>query len=91
VDLAEAFAELGDLTGPLPELDASDEAWAMYGIAEEFEAMLAGMVSRPGEPRDRDYVARLRELLADPSLQRGLGERLGKAEALVDALSQRRR
>lgn len=90
MDLADAFAELGDVTGPLPESDAADEAWARYGIAEEFEAMLAGMVSRPGEPRDRDYVARLRELLADPSLRRGLGERLGKAEALVDALSRRR-
>lgn len=89
MDLAEHFMDLGDLTEPLPPSDAPDDAWARYAVAEEFEAMLAGMVSRPGEPRDRDYVVQLRELLADASLRRRLGKRLGTAEALVDALSRR--
>ena len=86
----ELFTELGDVTGPLPSSDAPDDAWATYFVAEEFEAMLAGMVSRPGEPRDRGYVVRLRELLADASLRRRLGERVGTAQMLVEALARRR-
>ena len=74
----------------MPLANASDEAWSQCAVAEEFESMLAGMVSHPGEPRDHPYVTRLRRLLAHEGLRRGLGNRLDTAEALVGALSERR-
>lgn len=74
----------------MPTDDAPDEAWEAWAAAEEFEAMLAGMVGRPREPRDQAFVVQLRHALGAPSLQSKPGDRLAIAESLVEALAERR-
>ena len=75
----------------MPADDASDQAWEAWAAAEEFEAMLKGMVGRPAEPRDQDFVVQLRHALAAPLLRQRLGDRLEIAESLVEVLAARRR
>ena len=81
---------LGDLGGPMPDDAASDATWEAWSDAQEFEAMATGMLSRPVEPRDADFVADLRTLLTKTGLRDLLGDRVGVAEQLVAALSARR-
>ena len=74
----------------MPDNAASDAAWEAWSDAQEFQAMTTGMVSRPVEPRDADFVKVLRALLVKPGLRYLLGDRVGIAEQLVAALSTRR-
>lgn len=74
----------------MPDDAASDATWEEWSEAQEFEAMATGMLSRPVEPRDRDFVADLRVLLAKPGLRELLGDRLDLAEQLVAAIANRR-
>lgn len=89
VSMESLCAGLGDAAGPCPEEDASDEVWNAWMEAVAFDSMLAGMVSRPGEPRDREYVSRLRQMLESPRLRATLGDRVHVAHALVQRLSDR--
>lgn len=74
----------------MPDDAASDAAWEAWSDAQEFEATATGMLSRPVQPRDADFVAALRTLLAKPGLRDLLGNRVDLAERLVAALAHRR-
>lgn len=88
-DLRQLFTDLGDVSGPKPADDAPQVEWDAWMQAEEFEGLLAGMAGRTAIPGDREYVGKLRLMLAEPSLQKRLGERFPVAEQLVSALSDR--
>lgn len=83
------LVELGDVAGPVPTGEASEQVWDAWSDAAEFEAMLVGMVSRPREALDQALVVHLRDALAAPSLRSRLGDRLAIAESLVEALAGR--
>jgi hypothetical protein len=89
MDPRRLLLDLGDVSGPMPADDAPQAEWDAWMQAEEFEGMLAGMVGRSAEPRDREYVSQLWLMLAQVSLRDRLGDRITVAEQLVEALSDR--
>ncbi len=88
-DLALLLEELGDIGGPIPSDGASDAAWTTWADAQELEAALIGLASRPLHRGDSKHLLRIRQLLAEPGLRDLLGARLESAERVVVLLDAR--
>lgn len=73
----------------MPADGAPQAEWDAWMQADEFEGMLAGMVGRAAEPRDREYVSQLRVMLTQVALRDRLGARVTVTERLVEALADR--